>query len=134
MPGVCGEALVIASRSVFLRGLLAVAVFLGTSASADPLQIWMIGSDIGSPDVILTHQLRDAFEPEVARDRVSAPSTGEHVYIPEFVRLHGKDFSYRAMLTRDDEVAVREAEGTCSRTAVQTCAHQILTKLGLEHS
>jgi hypothetical protein len=94
----------------------------------------MIGSDIGAPEVILTHELRDALEARVAAMKLLAPATGEHVYIPEFVQILGDKFTYRAMLSRDNEVALREVSGTCSSHVIETCASQILAELRLTNA
>jgi hypothetical protein len=91
----------------------------------------MIGSDVGAREVILTHELRDALEGNVAARMLQAPPTREHIYIPEFVKLQDDQFTYRAMLTRDNKTAVRETLGTCSRAALKACARQILVRLGI---
>ena len=117
------------TRSIALTGLLAAAC--AGPAISKPLEIWMIGSDIGAPEVILTHELRDALEARVTTMKLEAPATGEHVYVPEFVQIRGDKFTYRAMLSLDNQLALREARGTCSRSAIETCARQILAELRL---
>jgi hypothetical protein len=116
-------------KAIALLGVLLTAC--AAQATSKPLEIWMIGSDIGAPEVILTHELRDALEVSVATRRLKAPPGGGHIYLPEFVELQGDEFRYRAMFTRDNQAAIRETQGTCARTALDSCASRILGELKL---
>jgi hypothetical protein len=116
------------ARSLALSGGLATAC--AAPAIGQPLENWMIGSDVGSPEVVLTHELRDVLEARVASRKLKTPRTGEHVYLPEFVSIQDERFEYRAILTHDNQNAVRLSVGTCQRTALSACADHILSDLG----
>jgi hypothetical protein len=118
------------------------AVVLGVSANQavlpphqNPHEVWMLGSDIGTPETILTKRLRDALEAEiVASDRALPPEqTASDVimYLPAMVTFsHGKQvFSYKAMLSDRQFHPIREVTGQCSVNGVETCARGIYRQL-----
>jgi len=126
-----------------LAWLLASAVALlsldaraETKARQPPRAVWMSGSDIPSPEVLMTRRLRDSLEAEIAarnpgltpQQAIDAEAV---LYLPDFVKLASdrETFRYRVLLTDRSFHASAEAIGTCRANALEACARRIYRQL-----
>jgi hypothetical protein len=95
-----------------------------------PIEVWIHGSDIPTPEHFLTQRLQDALEAVIrVKPDASGAISETVIWLPEDVRIGRETFTYKAMLTDKHFHASRSSTGECDKDKLDDCAHAILREL-----
>jgi hypothetical protein len=115
----------------------------GAAIGQGQVEVYIIGSDIATPENIATRRLRDAIEdaalerPDVGLSTTESPGS-LIIYIPDFVEIdrstHPARITYRALIRRRASTLPQEISDSCYETQISDCAQTILeATLALPH-
>jgi hypothetical protein len=102
-----------------------------------PVEIYIKGSDVETPENTLTRRLRDELEHEISQRLDFELSTAGNgtliVLIPELVQIQTADnsrmVSYSAQISRKSDGQGIDVRGSCAAEDVHDCAQMIVQRL-----